>query len=188
MLRNMALVGSTAPATMPAAHRPAFETGVRILFSKWTALQLGVVNEWGGPNSKEKAEGIMEEVIEWFYKKKDHEMLDLADLLDQCISEDFSIQAEDDSPYQARLGFVSRVVAVLFWGGPNGVTGKVCAPSAAALCATPFLLRLAHSPRSFLSAVGENAGQHAQSGGRWKLHLPRVAAGDAFRRARPVPA
>lgn len=116
MLRNMALVGSTAPATMPAAHRPAFEAGVRVLFSKWTALQLGVVNEWGGPNSKEKAEGIMEEVIEWFYKKKDHEMLDLADLLDQCISEDFSIQAEDDSPYQARLGLALRVVAALFGG------------------------------------------------------------------------
>lgn len=102
MLRNMALVGNTASATMPAGHRPAFEAGVQMLFQRWTALQLGVLNEWGGSNSREKAAGIQHEVLEWFYGKKSHEMLDLADLLDQAISEDFNIQAEDDSPYQVR--------------------------------------------------------------------------------------
>lgn len=114
MLRNMALVGSTAPSIMPKEHRPAFEAGVKILFSKWTALQLGVMNEWGGPNSKEKAEGIMEEAVEWFYKRKDHEMQDLADLLDQCISEDFYIQAEDDSPYQV-VSVPREEASLLVW-------------------------------------------------------------------------
>lgn len=33
----------------------------------------------------------------------DHEMCDLQDLLDEALQLDFSIQAEDDSPYQARL-------------------------------------------------------------------------------------
>lgn len=31
----------------------------------------------------------------------DHEMCDLQDLLDEALQVDFSIQAEDDSPYQA---------------------------------------------------------------------------------------
>uniref|UniRef100_A0A1D1ZRP3 Pre-rRNA-processing protein TSR2-like protein n=2 Tax=Auxenochlorella protothecoides TaxID=3075 RepID=A0A1D1ZRP3_AUXPR len=107
MLRNMALVGNTASATMPAGHRPAFEAGVQMLFQRWTALQLGVLNEWGGSNSREKAAGIQHEVLEWFYGKKSHEMLDLADLLDQAISEDFNIQAEDDSPYQLARSLVN---------------------------------------------------------------------------------
>lgn len=100
MLRNMALVGATQGMAMPPQHKPAFEAGVALLFTRWTALQLGVANEWGGPNSKDKALGIQQEVCDWFYGKKSHEMMDLADLLDQAISEDFYIQAEDDSPYQ----------------------------------------------------------------------------------------
>lgn len=71
LLRNMALVGGKpAPVEMPPQHKPVFEEGVALAFGRWTALQLGVLNEWGGPNSREKAQSLLEEVIQWFYSKK----------------------------------------------------------------------------------------------------------------------
>jgi hypothetical protein len=71
VLRNKHLVGGhLARLSMPDAHKAAFQEGCAIIFSKWTALQLGVANEWGGANSKEKAQQLLEDVIQWFYTRK----------------------------------------------------------------------------------------------------------------------
>ncbi len=71
LLRNMALVGGkSASVPMPQQHKPVFEEGVALAFGRWTALQLGVVNEWGGPNSREKAQALLEDTINWFYQNK----------------------------------------------------------------------------------------------------------------------
>ncbi|EFN51517.1 hypothetical protein CHLNCDRAFT_140215 [Chlorella variabilis] len=89
---------------MPSHCRPVFEEGAALIFTRWTALQLGVANEWGGARSSHKAQELLGDVIGWFYSTKDHEMCDLQDLLDEALQLDFNIQAEDDSPYQvARL-------------------------------------------------------------------------------------
>jgi pre-rRNA-processing protein TSR2 len=71
LLRNMALVGQTqGPTAMPAQHKPVFEEGCALSFGRWTALQLGVENEWGGSESRQKAQHLLEEVIAWFYSSK----------------------------------------------------------------------------------------------------------------------
>lgn len=100
LLRNMALVGQTPGGQMPAQNKPVFEQGVRLLFERWTALMLGVMNEWGGSSSRDKAEELLQDTIHWFYGNKNHEMLDLEALLDEALQVEFHIQAEDDSPYQ----------------------------------------------------------------------------------------
>lgn len=40
------------------------------VFTGWTALVLAVENEWGGPHSVDKANQIIQDVIEWFYGRK----------------------------------------------------------------------------------------------------------------------
>ena len=52
---------------LPAEARPLFEEGVNLTFSRWTALNLAIDNEWGGRNSREKAEQLYEDVLHWFY-------------------------------------------------------------------------------------------------------------------------
>ncbi|GAB4815978.1 hypothetical protein N2152v2_003024 [Parachlorella kessleri] len=101
--------GKAAKLEMAPQHKPVFEEGVALAFGRWTALQLGVVNEWGGPSSREKAQALLEDTIDWFYqhKGKDHEYLDLEDLFDEALQVDFNIQAEDDSPYQMARNLVN---------------------------------------------------------------------------------
>ena len=55
---------------LPQQARPQFEEGVNLLFSRWTALCLAIDNEWGGRNSREKAEQIYNDVLHWFYNHK----------------------------------------------------------------------------------------------------------------------
>lgn len=66
-LRSGTVVGSHL---LPPQARPAFEEGTRLLFAKWTALSLAVENQWGGPSSSEKAQWLLQETIQWFYKNK----------------------------------------------------------------------------------------------------------------------
>ena len=156
ILRNGLLVGgSSRRVELPPQNRAVFEEGAYLIFTRWTALQLAVANEWGGSKSAQKAQDLLQDVIGWFYNTKgtppgagavaaapcmpacrrrrlppcrrqffdlthshssppllplrpvpaaDHEMCDLQDLLDEALQLDFSVQAEDDSPYQvARL-------------------------------------------------------------------------------------
>lgn len=70
ILRNMALVGTTAKADMPEQHKKIFEEGCSLIFLKWTALQLAICNEWGGTTSKDKAKTLYDEVLDWFYTAK----------------------------------------------------------------------------------------------------------------------
>lgn len=70
-LRNMHLVGGTnRRVELPPAHRPMFEEGAALIFMRWTALQLGVQNEWGGSKSVQKAQELLQDVIQWFYTTK----------------------------------------------------------------------------------------------------------------------
>lgn len=66
-LRSGTIVGQNF---LPPQNRPLFEEGARLLFAKWTALQLAVANQWGGTNSAEKAELLLRDCLEWFYRKR----------------------------------------------------------------------------------------------------------------------
>jgi hypothetical protein len=43
-----------------------FKEGVRSVFRQWTALELAVANQWGGPTSSSKAEKLIDEVLTLF--------------------------------------------------------------------------------------------------------------------------
>ena len=74
ILRNNNLVGGHnqhgGRVDMPEQNKKAFEEGVYLIFMRWTALQLAIINEWGGSESKEKAKSLFEEVLDWFYNAK----------------------------------------------------------------------------------------------------------------------
>jgi len=60
--------------------KAGFEEGVGLIFSQWTALVLAVENQWGGSNSEQKADYFIEDILEWFYRKRgqSHQTVNLA--------------------------------------------------------------------------------------------------------------
>lgn len=66
-LRSGQVVGSHL---LPPQAQPAFEEGIKLLFRRWTALTLAVENQWGGVNSADKANYLVEDTIEWFRLNK----------------------------------------------------------------------------------------------------------------------
>eukprot|EP00878_Enallax_costatus_P022436 GHUV01023801.1.p1 GENE.GHUV01023801.1~~GHUV01023801.1.p1 ORF type:complete len:135 (+),score=20.11 GHUV01023801.1:47-451(+) len=100
-LRSGARTGPIAQLSPEA--KAGFEEGVGLIFSQWTALVLAVENQWGGPDSATKADYFIEDIIEWFYKKKEHYVDDLEMELADTLLEDFQVEAEDGSPAQPSL-------------------------------------------------------------------------------------
>lgn len=251
--RDILVGGGQRRVELPPAHRPVFEEGAALIFTRWTALQLGVQNEWGGSKSAQKAQELLQDVIGWFYNTKgaaagcprhmhaspcrrrhcrrrclplaacsrsppcfppsppstapDHEMCDLQDLLEEALQLDFNIQAEDDSPYQARAAGRAGGGACRRRGHWPLKPGCVCTASATATRAATAQRRQSAggwqgstagagssrrgtSPAANLAAVpsppprtalpragGPPAGQHAQPGGRRRLLVRGADAG-----------
>ena len=42
-----------------------FQEGVGLVLSRWSALQLAIENEWGGRDSRLKAEQLVSDIISW---------------------------------------------------------------------------------------------------------------------------
>ena len=68
--RDILVGGGQRRVELAPQHRPAFEEGAALIFRRWTALQLGVQNEWGGARSADKANQLLADVIAWFYTTK----------------------------------------------------------------------------------------------------------------------
>ncbi|KAJ2707428.1 rRNA accumulation- protein [Coemansia sp. IMI 203386] len=82
-------------------NKEAFIEGVDHILAKWTALSLAVANSWGGPDSEEKRDNMVDEIVEYFdnvvLKKQTPEPTDLEEILLDIMDEDFSIVLEDGS-------------------------------------------------------------------------------------------
>ncbi|XP_061996055.1 pre-rRNA-processing protein TSR2-like [Rosa rugosa] len=50
---------------LTAAAVAAFQEGVGLVLSRWSALQLAVENEWGGRESRLKAEQLVSDIVSW---------------------------------------------------------------------------------------------------------------------------
>eukprot|EP00873_Tetraselmis_striata_P003281 jgi/Tetstr1/423545/TSEL_014218.t1 len=96
-LRSGSVVGE---GVLPAEGRPYFEEGCRLVFDRWTALKLAVEQGWGGPQSTDKALDVLDDVADWFYRRKDHYEDELEEELTAALSEDFNCDCEDGSPLQ----------------------------------------------------------------------------------------
>ncbi|QDZ25108.1 hypothetical protein HOP50_16g76540 [Chloropicon primus] len=91
-------------------HVEQLRKGVILVFTRWTALQLAIANQWGGQDSEEKARVLVDKVVCWLTETKEVYADELEDLLDNELIDDWNTQAEDESPGQV-AGLVTRV----FW-------------------------------------------------------------------------
>ncbi|KAI8873059.1 hypothetical protein GQ42DRAFT_153101 [Ramicandelaber brevisporus] len=85
-------------STLSEAAREQFEDGIVSLFSFWTALNLAVENEWGGAESSEKREFMVDSFMEYFDEHGTaYEIDDLEEWLVGFMGDCFGIDLEDDS-------------------------------------------------------------------------------------------
>ncbi|GJN02024.1 hypothetical protein PR202_ga19336 [Eleusine coracana subsp. coracana] len=59
---NSSLISAEARAVLGEA--------IRLVFSRWTALQVAVEDQWGGRDSRAKADQFGESILSWFYRSK----------------------------------------------------------------------------------------------------------------------
>lgn len=75
-----------------------FEEGVRLVFSRWTALQMAVQNEWGGRSSAQKAQQLAVDVVAWLAQSTLPRYIDeLEEMLDENMLLSFNTETEDGS-------------------------------------------------------------------------------------------
>ncbi|TVU45832.1 hypothetical protein EJB05_05335 [Eragrostis curvula] len=76
----------------------ALSEGVGLVFERWTALQMAVENQWGGRDSRAKADQLGASILSWFcHSKGPHYFEDLVDMMYDTISESFNADFEDGS-------------------------------------------------------------------------------------------
>ncbi|KAI8088607.1 Pre-rRNA-processing protein TSR2-domain-containing protein [Thamnidium elegans] len=81
-------------------NKLAFEEGVSYIFHNWTALKLAVEQDWGGVESAEKREWMIDLIVGHFDKRGSQLDIDeIEDILSQIMTDEFNATLEDDSPY-----------------------------------------------------------------------------------------
>lgn len=76
---------------------PVFQEGIGLIMSRWSALQLAVENEWGGRESRRKAELILSDVLSFFTNSREPLYIDdLEELLAESL-QSLNTGAEDGS-------------------------------------------------------------------------------------------
>ncbi|KAL3728147.1 hypothetical protein ACJRO7_032839 [Eucalyptus globulus] len=58
------------PRQLPEPAVPIFREGVALTLSRWSALQMAVDNEWGGRNSRQRADELGHDIFTWFTQSK----------------------------------------------------------------------------------------------------------------------
>ena len=65
--------GGGGPISAEAAA--ALGEGIRLVFGRWTALQMAVENQWGGRDSRAKADNFAASVLSWLCNSKGNLLL-----------------------------------------------------------------------------------------------------------------
>ncbi|KAK3143952.1 hypothetical protein QOZ80_4AG0307040 [Eleusine coracana subsp. coracana] len=87
---NSSLISAEARAVLGEA--------IRLVFSRWTALQVAVEDQWGGRDSRAKADQFGKSILSWFYRSKGpHFFEDLVDMMEDKISESLNADLDHDS-------------------------------------------------------------------------------------------
>ena len=58
------------PGPISAEAEAALGEAIRLVFGRWTALQMAVENQWGGRDSRAKADQFGESILFWFCHNK----------------------------------------------------------------------------------------------------------------------
>ena len=75
-----------------------FTEGVGSVLRQWTALELAVFHQWGGPTSSARADDLVKEIVELFLGPERIYKDDIALLLEDYLDTNFSTICEDGSP------------------------------------------------------------------------------------------
>lgn len=93
---------ATRSAVLAASRHPqateAFKEGLQSVFRQWTALELAIHHEWGGRNSSEKADSLVEDILQQFLGPEKIYKDDIALILEDYMDVNFSTVCEDNSP------------------------------------------------------------------------------------------
>nr|ACG24565.1 pre-rRNA-processing protein TSR2 [Zea mays] len=82
----------------PISAEAALGEAIKLVFGRWTALQMAVENQWGGRDSRAKADQLGESILFWFCRTKGpYYFEDLVDMMYDKISESFNAYFEDNS-------------------------------------------------------------------------------------------
>ncbi|MCO5579161.1 hypothetical protein L7F22_033014 [Adiantum nelumboides] len=99
----VATPGQSLSANGPSRHlteeeATVFHQGVGLVLASWTALQLAIHNEWGGPSSHLKAQQLHNDIFQWMLQSKAPRYIDeLEDFLDENLLQQFNTETEDGS-------------------------------------------------------------------------------------------
>lgn len=75
--------------------------GIRGIFSSWTALQLAMEGQWGGTETDTKYVWFVQTISDYLIKEGDKiDPIDIEEILEQIISDEFLVQLEDNSALQ----------------------------------------------------------------------------------------
>lgn len=93
------MAASSIPLQGEAADQLAqhVAAAVRIVFDRWTALQLAVDHQWGGAESPAKVAAFADSACRLVFSTQRVYFDQFADLLDSTLLDEFATQAEDDS-------------------------------------------------------------------------------------------
>mmetsp|Transcript_19709 Transcript_19709/g.40193 ORF Transcript_19709/g.40193 Transcript_19709/m.40193 type:complete len:184 (+) Transcript_19709:16-567(+) len=81
-----------------------FPDAVRAVLQRWTALNLAVTHDWGDGQSEQKRETLFQQIVEGFSTgKKAVDPTELEDFLDHFLENNFSTDADDDSPKEVSV-------------------------------------------------------------------------------------
>eukprot|EP00428_Durinskia_dybowskii_P066801 CAMPEP_0170384742 /NCGR_PEP_ID=MMETSP0117_2-20130122/16156_1 /TAXON_ID=400756 /ORGANISM="Durinskia baltica, Strain CSIRO CS-38" /LENGTH=216 /DNA_ID=CAMNT_0010640503 /DNA_START=71 /DNA_END=721 /DNA_ORIENTATION=+ len=75
-----------------------FKEGVGSVLRQWTALELAVFHQWGGPQSSDRAQDLVDEIVELFLGPEKIYKDDISLLLEDYLDTNFSTICEDGSP------------------------------------------------------------------------------------------
>lgn len=75
-----------------------FQEGVGSVLRQWTALELAIFHQWGGPDSATRADSLVKEIVELFLGPDKIYKDDIALLLEDYLDTNFSTICEDGSP------------------------------------------------------------------------------------------
>eukprot|EP01039_Chlorochromonas_danica_P009744 gene9744-10778_t len=85
----------------------AFKEGVGSVLRQWTALELAVFHQWGGPSSKERADALGDEIVALFTGPDKVYKDDISLVLEDYLDTQFSTVCEDGSPDELGELFVT---------------------------------------------------------------------------------
>lgn len=87
----------------------AFQEGTNSIFRQWTALELAVHNQWGGPTSSEKANAMINEVLGLFQGSQKIYKDDVSILIEDYVESEFNMVCEDGSPDE-----IGEIIVTMF--------------------------------------------------------------------------